>query len=421
MYLKKLILFILWLSCFIAFGQKLLPESPEKLGLSSERLYLLADTFDQYAADQKLPGGVILVARNGKIALQHAFGKSDIEKSIPMQTDHIFRIASQTKALVSVGIMILQEQGKLLISDPLSKYIPEFKNSTVAIKNETEGYDIVSAKRQITLRDLLTHTAGIGYGYGLAADAWEAAEIQGWYFAHRNVPVQETIRKMGGLPNEAHPGEKFVYGYNTDILGAVIEVVSGHTLETFLQEKILTPLGMKDTHFYLPKRKADRLAVVYYQEKGVLQKAPKEGTMNAQGHYVKGPRISFSGGAGLLSTAIDYAVFLQMVLNGGTYDGTRILSRKSVELMTVNHLYNIPYTWSEGTGFGLGFSITTDLGASGAMGSKGAFGWGGAYNSVFWADPKENLLVVYFTQVRPSSLIDDKNKLRALVYQSIID
>lgn len=421
MYLKKLILFILWLSCFIAFGQKLLPESPEKLGLSSERLYLLADTFDQYAADQKLPGGVILVARNGKIALQHAFGKSDIEKSIPMQTDHIFRIASQTKALVSVGIMILQEQGKLLISDPLSKYIPEFKNSTVAIKNETEGYDIVSAKRQITLRDLLTHTAGIGYGYGLAADAWEAAEIQGWYFAHRNVPVQETIRKMGGLPNEAHPGEKFVYGYNTDILGAVIEVVSGQTLETFLQEKILTPLGMKDTHFYLPKRKADRLSVVYYQEKGVLQKAPKEGTMDAQGHYVKGPRISFSGGAGLLSTAIDYAVFLQMVLNGGTYDGTRILSRKSVELMTVNHLDNIPYTWSEGTGFGLGFSITTDLGASGAMGSKGAFGWGGAYNSVFWADPKEDLLVVYFTQVRPSSLIDDKNKLRALVYQSIID
>ncbi len=421
MYLKKLILFILWLSCFIAFGQKLLPESPEKIGLSSERLYLLADTFDQYAADQKLPGGVILVARNGKIALQHAFGKSDIEKNIPMQTDHIFRIASQTKALVSVGIMILQEQGKLLISDPLSKYIPEFKNSTVAIKNETEGYDIVSAKRQIILRDLLTHTAGIGYGYGLAADAWEAAEIQGWYFAHRNVPVQETIRKMGGLPNEAHPGEKFVYGYNTDILGAVIEVVSGQTLETFLQEKILTPLGMKDTHFYLPKRKADRLSVVYYQEKGVLQKAPKEGTMDAQGHYVKGPRISFSGGAGLLSTAIDYAVFLQMVLNGGTYDGTRILSRKSVELMTVNHLDNIPYTWSEGTGFGLGFSITTDLGASGAMGSKGAFGWGGAYNSVFWADPKEDLLVVYFTQVRPSSLIDDKNKLRALVYQSIID
>lgn len=419
--MKKLILFTLWLNCFIAFGQKLLPESPEKLGLSNERLYLLTDTFDQYAADQKLPGGVILVARNGKIALQHAFGKSDIEKNIPMQTDHIFRIASQTKALVSVGIMILQEQGKLLISDPLSKHIPEFKNSTVAVKNETEGYEIVNAKRQITLRDLLTHTAGIGYGYGLAADAWKAAEIQGWYFAHRNAPVQETIRKMAGLPNEAHPGEKFVYGYNTDILGAVIEVVSGQTLETFLQEKILTPLGMKNTHFYLPMHKADRLAAVYYQKKGVLQKAPKEGTMDAQGHYVKGPRISFSGGAGLLSTAIDYAIFLQMVLNGGTYDGTRILSRKSVELMTVNHLDKIPYTWSEGTGFGLGFSIITDLGASGAMGSKGAFGWGGAYNSVFWADPKEDLLVVYFTQVRPSSLIDDKNILRALVYQSIID
>ncbi len=418
--MKKLLLFSLWVSCSIAFGQKLLPETPEKLGLSSERLYRLTDTFDQYAADQKLPGGVILVARNGKVALQYAFGKCDIEKNIPMQPDHIFRIASQTKALVSVGIMILQEQGKLLISDPLSKYIPEFKNSTVAVKNDTDGYDIVPAKRQITLRDLLTHTAGIGYGYGLAADAWEAAEIQGWYFAHRDVPVQETIRKMGALPNEAHPGEQFVYGYNTDILGAVIEVVSGQTLETFLQEKILTPLGMTDTHFYLPRSKADRLAVVYNQEKGVLQKAPKQGTMNSQGHYVKGPRKSFSGGAGLLSTANDYAVFLQMVLNGGIYDGTRILSRKSVELMTVNHLDKIPYLWSTGTGFGLGFSITTDLGASGAIGSKGTFGWGGAYHSVYWADPQEDLLVVYFTQVIPITL-DDHNKLRALVYQSIID
>ncbi|MGA0414359.1 MAG: serine hydrolase domain-containing protein [Flavobacteriaceae bacterium] len=403
----------------IASGQKLVLENPENLGISSERLARISDTFDEYVAKQQLPGGVILVARNGKIAYHQAFGKSDRENNQAMTTDHIFRIASQTKALVSVGIMILQEEGRLLISDPLSKYIPEFKNTTVALADDQNGYTVEKANREITLRDLLTHTAGIGYGYGLAADQWAAADIQGWYFAHRDVPVLETIKKMASLPNEAQPGEKFVYGYNTDILGAVIEMVSGQTLNAFLQQKILTPLGMKDTHFYLPPSKAQRLAVVYNQENGQLKRAPDKGTMNAQGHYLNGPSVSFSGGAGLLSTATDYAIFLQMLLNGGSYDGQRILSRKSVELMTVNHL-NFPYSWSPGTGFGLGFSITTDLGLSGAPGSVGAFGWGGAYHSVYWADPQEDLLVVYFTQVIPISL-DDHSKLRALVYQALVD
>jgi len=403
----------------IASGQKLVIENPENLGISSERLARISDTFDEYVAKQQLPGGVILVARNGKIAYHQAFGKSDRENNQAMTTDHIFRIASQTKALVSVGIMILQEEGRLLISDPLSKYIPEFKNTTVALANDQNGYTMEKANREITIRDLLTHTAGIGYGYGLAADQWADADIQGWYFAHRDVPVLETIKKMASLPNEAQPGEKFVYGYNTDILGAVIEVVSGQTLNAFLKQKILTPLGMKDTHFYLPPSKAQRLAVVYNQENGQLKRAPDKGTMNAQGHYLNGPRVSFSGGAGLLSTATDYAIFLQMLLNGGSYDGQRILSRKSVELMTVNHL-NFPYSWSQGTGFGLGFSITTDLGLSGAPGSVGAFGWGGAYHSVYWADPQEDLLVVYFTQVIPITL-DDHSKLRALVYQALVD
>ncbi|MEL0263397.1 MAG: serine hydrolase domain-containing protein, partial [Flavobacteriaceae bacterium] len=402
----------------IASGQKLVLENPENLGISSERLARISDTFDEYVAKQQLPGGVILVARNGKIAYHQAFGKSDRENNQAMTTDHIFRIASQTKALVSVGIMILQEEGRLLISDPLSKYIPEFKNTTVALADDQNGYTVEKANREITLRDLLTHTAGIGYGYGLAADQWAAADIQGWYFAHRDVPVLETIKKMASLPNEAQPGEKFVYGYNTDILGAVIEMVSGQTLNAFLQQKILTPLGMKDTHFYLPPSKAQRLAVVYNQENGQLKRAPDKGTMNAQGHYLNGPRVSFSGGAGLLSTATDYAIFLQMLLNGGSYDGQRILSRKSVELMTVNHL-NFPYPWSPGTGFGLGFSITTDLGLSGAPGSVGAFGWGGAYHSVYWADPQEDLLVVYCTQVIPSTL-DDLSKLRALGSHALV-
>jgi len=338
-----------------------------------------------------------------------------------MGTDAMFRIASQTKAIVSTAVMMLQERGQLLISDPISKYIPEFKNSTVAVKNEDDSYDVVPANREITIRDLLTHTAGIGYGYGAAVDKWEEAELQGWYFAHRDEAVLETIKRIAVLPHDAQPGSKFVYGYNTDILGALVNVVSGQSLAEFLSEHILDPLGMNDTYFYLPKNKAKRLATVYNMVDQKLVRAPKEGTMQSQGHYIKGPRKNYSGGAGLVSTAMDYAKFLQMMLNGGTYNNHRILSRKSIELMTVDHLGGIEYSWQNGMGFGLGYSISKDLGLRGELGSVGEFGWGGAYHSSYWVDPKEELVVVYFTQVIPIQNVDDHQKLRALVYQAIID
>ncbi len=399
-------------------GQDLAPAVPEAVGVSSERLERLDTAMERYVADGQLPGAVVLVARRGRVIYHKAFGHRDLESGATMRKNSIFRIASQTKALVSAGIMALQEQGKLLIGDPVGRYIPEFKETTVAVRNEG-GYGVVPARRAITLRDLLTHTAGINYGQGTAKDRWSEAGIQGWYFADREEPVGATVARMAALPFEEHPGEKWVYGYNTDILGVVAERASGRPLDEFLRETILQPAGMKDTHFYLPEAKAGRLATVYSTTGDGLERAPNPGHMVGQGQYLQGPRTSFSGGAGLLSTARDYSRFLQMMLNGGTLDGRRVLSRKSAELMVTDHLDGIEFT--PGQGFGLGFSVVKDVGARGVPGSVGEFGWGGAYHSTYWADPEERLVVAYLTQVIPAGGLDDHAKLRALVYQAIVD
>ncbi|TSA14616.1 class A beta-lactamase-related serine hydrolase [bacterium] len=413
--------FVLLLLSLPLSAQQLKPVPPAKVALSSDRLQRLTDVLNGYVNDGKLSGAVALVVRHGKVAYMKAVGYRDIESRSPMTNDAIFRIASQSKALVSLGVMILQEEGKLLISDPVGKYIPQFDSTTVAVPKEGGGYNVVPAKRKITIRDLLTHTAGIGYGSGPAADKWKEAGIQGWYFADRDEPIASTVERMAALPMDAQPGEKFVYGYNTDILGVVIERASGKPLDVFLGEKVFKPLGMTDTYFYLPKEKASRLATVYSVDKnGPLTRAPDPGKMVGQGMYLDGPRKSFSGGAGILSTARDYATFLTMILNKGVHNGKRILSRKSVELMTVDHLRNIPY--GDGAGFGLGFEVTDKLGDRGRLGSEGEFGWGGAYHSTYWVDPKEDLVVVYFTQLIPAGgIIDDHGKLRALVYQAIVD
>lgn len=417
------------LSLFFAFiflvqaglAQEISVIKPEEIGLSAKRLQRIDEVFNAYVKDNKLAGSVILVSRKGKVGYYKAFGYRDIETKSVMDKEVIFRIASQSKAIVSVAIMILQEEGKLLIQEPLSKYIPEFKETTVAEVKPEGGYEIAKAKRQITIRDLLTHTAGIGYGGGPASDEWKKAGMQGWYFADRNEAVGETIKRMGALPMDAQPGTKWVYGYSTDILGVVVEHASGLPLDQFLKVKILDPLGMTDTHFYLPQNKASRLATVYSPKEGEsLKPAPVAGTMDSQGAYLEGPRKSFSGGAGLLSTARDYYLFLQMLANGGELNGKRILSSRTVELMTVNHLAE-EVDYRPGEGFGLGFTVVMDLGRRGLPGSIGEFGWGGAYGSTYWVDPKEDLVVVYFTQVRPSSIVRDQVMLRALVYQALMD
>jgi CubicO group peptidase (beta-lactamase class C family) len=416
--------FVLFVIFGIAAAHAATPDplpraQPEEVGLSAERLQLLGKVLKSYTDEGRIAGSVVLVARRGKLVYFEAFGQRDREAKSPMRTDSLFRIASQTKAVVSVGAMMLVEQGKLLLTDPVSKYIPEFSETTVAVPKEGGGYDVVKAKRQITVRDLLTHTSGLSYGMGPAADQWQQAGIQGYYFANRDEPIGATVARMAKLPFDVQPGEKWVYGYSTDVLGVVIEKASGMPLDVFMRTMVTEPLGMVDTGFYVPKEKRERLTVVYQSNgKPTLDRAPAPGAANGQGAYVDGPRKSFSAGAGFVSTAGDYARFLQMMLNKGELDGKRLISRKTVELMTTDHL-SVPFR--PGEGFGLGFSVVKDVGQRGEPSSVGEFGWGGAYHSTYWVDPREQLVVVYLTQLNPAGQIDDYGKLRALVYQSIVD
>jgi len=400
--------------------------TPESVGLSGERLERLRAGMQQYVDEGKVAGLVTYVARGGRVAHLEAFGKADVEAGRPMRTDTIFRIASQTKALTSVAVMMLVEEGKVGLADPVSRFIPPFKKTTVALPPPAGAVagspvSVVPARREITIHDLLTHTAGISYGDGPAAAQWKAAGIQGWYLADRSEPVSAVVERLAALPMDAQPGEKFVYGYNTDILGVVVEKVSGLTLAEFLQKRITGPLGLADTQFYLPPAQRDRLAAVYAAKDGKIERAtdPKTG----QGHYVDGPRVAFAGGAGLLSTARDYGRFLQALLNGGEIDGVRLLGPKTVELMTVNHVGpRLAEAWADrqGMGFGLGFDVVEDLGATGRPGSVEAFGWGGAYHTTYWVDPKEKLVALLMTQLLPAGDSDLQAKFRALVYQSIV-
>lgn len=419
-FLSFIFVLVFAISGSAVYAQSFEMVTPEEAGFSDVRLERLSELLNSYSEQQRISGGVALVLRDSKAVFFESFGKRDVEADADMPKDAIFRIASQTKAIVSVGVLVLQEEGHLLISDPVSKYLPEFASTKVAVRNDDGGYDVVDSKRQITIRDLLMHTAGIGYGWGVAADQWEEAGIQGWYFADRDEPIRETVRRIAALPMDDHPGEKFVYGYATDILGAMIEEISGMKLDMFLSEKILSPLKMNDTHFYLSMKKIDRLATVYSAttDRGIVRAADPGGAVG-QGHYVNGPRMSFSGGAGYLSTATDYARFLQMLLNGGELDGARILSPKSVEQMTIDHLHDIEFR--DGVGMGLGFDIVLDVGSRGTPGSMGDFGWGGAYHSTYWVSPKDRLVVVFFTQLLPATGSDIHGKLRTMIYQAMME
>jgi CubicO group peptidase (beta-lactamase class C family) len=276
----------------------------------------------------------------------------------------------------------------------------------------------VPAKRAITIRDLLTHTAGISYGQGSLAEAeYKAAGIIGWYLADKTEPIVPLMERLAALPFDAQPGEKYVYGYNTDILGAVVEKVSGMPLDQFFKTRIFDPLKMSDSSFFLPPEKRDRLATVYSAVPGGgIVRAPDGGI--GQGDYVDGPRACFGGGAGLLSTPMDYARFLQMLLNGGELDGARILSPKTVELMTANHVGAL---YSNGDmGFGLGFEVIEHLGRTGRFGSVGAYGWGSAYFQRFIVDPQERLVAVFYSQLIPAGGLDLQEKWRDLVYAAIV-
>ena len=413
---------LVFILCLIVVGpacaQSLQTASPSSAGFSERGLARLSSALESYVDEGQVAGSVTLIARDGNVVFERAFGRRDIAADDPMQVDTLFRIASQTKAIASAAALILQEEGRLLISDPVGDYLPEFAETTVAVAREDGGYDVVPVKRAITIRDLLTHTSGYDYGDGVAADRWAEAGIEGYYFSDRDEPIRETVRRMASLPASAHPGEAWVYGYSTDILGAVLEVAAGQPLDDLLASRLFEPLGMKDTHFYLPPDKRGRLATLYRIIDGQLDRAPEKG-LSGQGAFVDGPRKSFSAGAGLLSTARDYATFLQMILDNGEWNGVRIMSRKSVELMSVSHLGDIEFR--PGQGFSLGFSVVEDVGDRGVLGSIGELGWGGAYHSTYWIDPVERLVVVHLTQLRPAGDVDDQQVVRSLVYSAIND
>ncbi len=372
------------------------------VGVSAERLARLDRLMQDYVDQGRVAGAVALVLRDGKPVYERAAGWSDREAGRRMTHDAIFRIASQSKAITSVAIMILMEEGKLALGDPVSRFIPEYASTTVAVRGDT-GVTIVPARRPITIKDLLTHTAGISYG----TDAHVAARYEakglgpaagyGWYTADKDEPICDTMARLASLPFVAQPGEAWVYGYNTDILGCVVERASGMPLDAFVARRITEPLGMVDTHFFLPAAKRERLAAVYAgTAEGRVVRAPDDA--KGQGHYVDGPRRSFSGGAGLVSTARDYARFLQMLLNGGALDGVRILAPRTVRLMATNQvgtLYRTP-----GLGFGLGFEVVQVYGAGG-LSAEGTFSWGGAYGSNYRVDPRDKLVIVFMIQQIP--------------------
>lgn len=398
--------------------------SLSRSSLSQSGLAVLDATMKQYITDGKLAGAVVMIRQGGREVFSESYGWRDREAGVPMQEDTIFRIASQTKALTSVAIMMLMEEGKLVLEDPLGKFLPDWQKTTVAVANPKakNGYDVVPAKRAITIRDLLSHTAGISYGTGPAEKAWRDAGVFGWYFADKTVPVSDVVAKMSKLPMAAQPGEQWVYGYNTDILGVLVEKLSGKSLDVFLKERLIDPLGMTDTSFCLPPAKADRLAVVYTAKDGKSERAASPGAWQGQGHigqghYLNGPCKAFAGGAGLLSTAHDYSRFLEMLRQGGTLDGKRYISRKSVELMSHDTL--VSATYQPGQGFGLGFRVTKDPSVMGNMGSVGDYGWGGAYHSTYWVDPVEDLTVVYMTQLIPAGGLEEQAKIRALIYSAL--
>ena len=391
----------------------------QQSGFAPERLARIDRFMQEYVDSNRIAGAVGLVLRDGKVVYERAVGFSDKVSSRRMTTDAIFRIASQSKALTSVAVLMLVEEGKIALGDPVSRFIPAYARTTVASRADS-GRTSVPAKRQITIKDLLTHTAGISYGTdGFIAQQYASKQLGpaagwGWYTADMDEPVCTTMERLATLPFVAQPGEAWVYGYNTDILGCVVERASGMPLDEFLRTRITGPLGMDDTYFFLPAAKRDRFVTLYADSAGQLTRAP-DGA-RGQGHYVVGPRKNFSGGAGLVSTARDYARFLQMILDRGEINGVRYLSPKMVDLMTTNQsgtLYG-----NGGEGFGLGFQIVEKLGADG-MASVGTFGWGGAYGSQYKVDPAERLVIVFMINQLPNRS-DIAAKFPTLVYQALV-
>ena len=403
------------------FGATLAITKAEDVGMSADRLKRIHPMIQGHIDGKDFSGAVTLVTRKGKVVHSEAHGLADVEAKKPMTTGTLFRLASMTKPVTAVSVLMLLEEGKLVLSDPVSKFVPEFKNPKVAVWNLPNdpagaGLHLVPAAREITVRDLLTHTSGL-------ANAFEGPA--GDYVRRANLPsggsLDERVKRMGTLPLNFQPGTQWEYSPGTgfDTLGRIVEILSGMTLEQFFKTRVFDPLGMKDTFFAVPPNRAADVAVAYTRGETGLTRPP-----TAPAARVESTGPYFSGAGGLTGSAADYLAFSQMLLNGGQFDGARLLSRKTVELMTSDaiaplDLGNYPGDQVlKGYSFGLGVRVRRSTGDSGWMGSAGDFGWAGALGTYFWIDPKEQLIGIVMIQTRNTKL---RMEFPNLVYQAISD
>jgi CubicO group peptidase (beta-lactamase class C family) len=404
--------------------------APEEVGLASARLANIRSVMNRHVAEKQIPGAIGLIARRGKIAYQETFGMADVEAGKPMRLDTIHRIYSMSKPITSVAVMMLYEEGKFQLNDPVAKYLPEFAKMQVGTeeKDPQTGMPTLKtapAKRPITVRDLLRHTAGLTYGvFGdtLIDREYRKAGILS------DLNLAAFVTNLGKIPLLYEPGTRWHYSVSVDVLGRLVEVLSGKSFDQFLQERIFTPLEMRDTGFYVPADKKDRFAKLYSPTKdGKIQPAVICATRqeclekfpNAVPSFLEPPTMP-SGGGGLVSTTYDYLRFCQMLLNQGQYGGKRLLSRKTVQLMSSDNLGTIP-GMGPGSGFGLGFAVSKAPGEAGMMGSPGEYNWGGAAGTRFWIDPQEELIGIFMIQILPHNGLEYGSEFRVMAYQAIAD
>lgn len=399
------------------------PDLPATAGMSEERLSRIDNMLKEAVAQKEIPGGVALIARNGKIVFHKAYGEADNGRMF--KTDDIFRIASQTKAITATAVMMLWEEGKFRLDDPVSKYIPEFKEMYVldSLIEQDSSFIAHPLEKPITIRHLITHTSGIGYGFidgdeRFAKIYQKAGIIDG--FTTEAITIEENVKKLATLPLHHAPGEKFTYSEGLDVLGYFIEVMSGMPLDEFFEKRIFTPLGMSDTWFYLPESKHSRLVPVRQKgSNGSWTELEKSSVFDPQ-FPVIGAGAFFSGGAGLSSTAKDYAIFLQMYLNEGEYNGVRLLSRTTVQTIMANHINDL---WGDsGSYYGLVFGVMNQKGQDqGGKGSMGTFDWGGYFNTQYFADPQENIIGILMKQTDDLPVDNTGWKFRQMVFQAVDD
>jgi CubicO group peptidase (beta-lactamase class C family) len=395
-------------------------------GLCPQRLGRVSDWMKLQVSSGKLAGLITVIARRGQIAHFEVAGKADIARGTPMAKDTIFRIYSMTKPLTSVAIMMLYEEGRFQLDDPVEKFVTAFKNQRVYTGNSRGKIDTVPTERGVTFRDLLTHTSGLTYGFMESNIIDFNYRRQGVDFQTAETSLKDVVEKAASMPLIAQPGKAWNYSIATDVLGYLVEVVSGLPFEKFLMERVIKPLKMADTDFWVPEAKQARFSANYSADgKGGLTQIDDP----AKSRYLK-PRTVNSGGGGLVSTASDYARFCQFMLNKGELDGVRLLGRKTVELMTSNHLpgdmasmgaARFSEATYEGNGFGLGFAVMLDPARNQIIGTAGEYAWGGAASTAFWIDPAEEMYVVMLTQLMPSSTYPIRRELRVLSYQAVVD